>query len=337
MIYEASNVSAFGAFADKYHFVKDQSIYALVGFVNLIILSKIHYQKYYYLAIPVLTLTIITLIAVLIPGIGLKVLGARRWLEIGQFSFQPSELAKLSLILYLSAWLSRKEKGRFIPFISLLGFIVGLVILQPDLGTAVILSAIFLVVYFLSQAPVWHFLILLPVAFSAIIFLAMISPYRYDRLMTFLNPSVDPLGSSYHIRQILISLGSGGFFGLGLGASRQKYQYLPEATTDSIFAIIGEEFGFFGTSLFICVYTFFLYRVYKIVSSAPDKFSFLLSGGIMSLLGFQVLINIGAMVVIFPLTGIPLPFISYGGTNLIMTLSSVGILLNISKYTIRKK
>ncbi|OGG02930.1 cell division protein FtsW [Candidatus Gottesmanbacteria bacterium RBG_16_37_8] len=337
MIYEASNVAAFQLFNDKYHFVKDQLTWAIFGFGLLIISSRIHYKKYFNLAAPLLVVSIISLIAVLIPGIGLKLLGARRWISIGQFSFQPSELSKISLILYLSAWLTSKEKGRLGAFIFLLGLIVGLIILQPDLGTAVILTSIFMMMYFISQAPIWHFLVLIPSAIVSIIILAIVSPYRYQRLMTFFDPNRDPLGSSYHIRQILISLGSGGIFGLGLGASRQKYQFLPEATTDSIFAIIGEELGFLGTCFLIIMFLIFLYRIYIIVKSSPDKFAFLLSAGILSLFGFQILINIGAMVAIFPLTGIPLPFISYGGSNLIISLLSIGILLNISKYRVQKK
>ena len=337
MIYEASNVAAFQAFSDKYHFVKDQIIWAVVGFILLGILSRIHYQKYYFLSVPVLLITIISLIAVLAPGIGLKFQGARRWIGIGQFTFQTSELAKISLILYLSAWLSNKEKGRLFSFVLLLGFVVGLVIIQPDLGTGVILTTIFLVVYFISSSPLSHFMILIPGVVLAIIFLSIISPYRYQRLMTYFDPNSDPLGSSYHIRQILISLGSGGFFGLGLGASRQKYQFLPEATTDSIFAIIGEEIGFLGTCFLLVFYIYFLYRIYLLAKNSPDKFSLLLSAGILSLFGFQILINLGAMVAIFPLTGIPLPFISYGGSNLIISLMSIGILINISKFTVRKK
>lgn len=337
MIFEASNVASFESIGDKYHFVKEQSIWAAFGFVIMLVFSQIHYLKFFNLAIPSLTVAIISLIVVLIPGIGIRALGARRWIDLGFMSFQPSELAKMSLILYLSSWLVNKDKERFIPFIFLLSLIVGLVILQPDLGTAIILSSIFLIVYFLSQAPFWHFLILLPLSVFAGILLSVLSPYRYQRILTFFNPSHDPLGSSYHIRQVLISLGSGGFFGLGIGASRQKYQYLPEATTDSIFAIIGEEFGFFGTVLIIFGLMFFLYRVYLVVRHAPDDYSQLLSAGIFALLSSQMIINLGAMVALFPLTGIPLPFISYGGSNLVVTLSAVGILLNISKYKVKKK
>ncbi|OGG06518.1 cell division protein FtsW [Candidatus Gottesmanbacteria bacterium RIFCSPHIGHO2_02_FULL_40_24] len=337
MIFEASNVAAFVSFNDKFHFVKDQFLWAVLGFILLIIFSKIHYRKLFVMAVPMLTVTIIALIAVLIPGIGIKALGARRWINLSFFSFQPSELAKISLILYLSAWFTNKEKGRFFHFLFLTGLIVGLVILQPDLGTAVILTAIFLAVYFISNAPLFHFLILLPGAILSVIFLALISPYRYQRLMTFFDPNRDPLGASYHIRQILISLGSGGFIGLGLGASRQKYQYLPEATTDSIFAIIGEEAGFLGTSFIILLFIVFLYRIYLIVKHSPDNYARLLSSGILSLMAFQIIINLGAMVAIFPLTGVPLPFFSYGGSNLIVTLFSVGILLNISKFRVKTK
>ena len=337
MIYEASNFAAFQTFSDKYRFVKDQSLWALAGFILLFILSRIHYRKYFQLSVPLMAVSIVTLIAVLIPGIGTKALGARRWITLGSLNFQPSELVKLSLILYLSAWLSSREKGRFTSFILLLSIIVGLVVLQPDLGTAVVLTGIFLVVYFISKAPLWHFAVLMPLAVLSVLGLAVFSPYRYQRLMTFFDPNSDPLGASYHFRQILISLGSGGIKGLGLGASRQKYQFLPEATTDSIFAIIGEEFGFIGTFALIIVYVFLLWRIFLIVRDAPDKFSYLLSAGILSLLGLQIIINLGAMVAVFPLTGIPLPFISYGGSNLIVTLCGIGMILNISKYTKPKK
>lgn len=337
MIYEASNVAAFQSFSDKYHFVKEQINAALIGFLLLGVFSRINFRNFYILAIPTIVASIISLIIVLIPPFSQKILGARRWLDLGFISFQPSELAKISLILYLSSWLANKEKERFLPFIILLCIIVGLVILQPDLGTAIVLTAIFLIVYFLSDSPIWHFLILIPLTLASVTAVSLISPYRYQRLVTFLNPSRDPLGSSYHIRQILISIGSGGLFGLGFGASRQKYQYLPEATTDSIFAIIGEEFGFFGSLILIIAYLILLYRIFRVILSAPDKYSQLVASGIFSLLGSQILINLGSMVAIFPITGIPLPFISYGGSNLVITLAAIGILLNISKFRIQQK
>jgi len=334
MIFEASNVVAFRDFGDKYSFVKDQFTWFLVGIVALTVTSFIPYKKYYSLAIPFLGISILTLIAVFIPGIGIHTQGANRWIGVSSFNFQPSEPAKLALIIYLSSWLSAREKGRLFAFLLLFGLIVGLVILQPDLGTAIILSSIFIVMYFISGVSLWHFIILIPIVIAGTILATIKSPYRFARLMTFLNPNFDPLGASYHIRQILISFGSGGLFGLGLGASRQKYQFLPEATTDSIFAIIGEEFGFIGTLFFTIFYLLFLYRIYLVVKHAPDKQSFLLGGGILTLLGFQTLINLGSMVALVPLTGVPLPFISYGGSHLVITLIAVGIIINISKHTV---
>lgn len=337
MIYEASNVVAFQDFNDKYYFVKEQLLWGAIGILLLFFTSTISYKKYFSLSVPLLLLSIISLIGVFIPGIGIKALGAHRWVGYKQFNFQPSELAKISMVIYLASWLSSKEKGRLISFLVLLGIIVGLVTLQPDLGTAVIITSIFIITYFLSGASIWQFVFLLPLVILTVIALAIISPYRYARLTTFFNPNQDPLGASYHIRQILISLGSGGIWGLGLGASRQKYQFLPEATTDSIFAIIGEEFGFIGSSLIVILYLFFIYRLFLVVCHAPDKYSFLLSGGILALFGSQILINLGSMVALFPLTGIPLPFLSYGGSNLIISLSSVGIMLNISRFMVKKK
>lgn len=337
MIYEASNVVSFRDFGDKLHFVKDQLIWSVLGVIALITSSVTNYKKLYNLSVPLLIITLVSLIAVFIPGVGLKLMGAHRWINLGKIVFQPSELAKISLILYLSSWLSAKNHKSFLAIIILFSIIIGLVILQPDLGTAVILTVIFLVIYFISGAPIWQFLLLIPFSICAVLALAITSPYRLARVTTFLNPALDPLGSSYHIRQILVSLGSGGLWGLGIGASRQKYQYLPEATTDSIFAIIGEEFGFIGTFIFIVMIMILLYKIYKVAKNAPDKQSFLLAGGVMTYICTQILINLGSMVALFPLTGVPLPFISYGGSNLIISMFAMGIVINISKYAVKKK
>jgi len=337
MIFESSNVAAFKDFGDKYHFVKEQMISFFIGLCIMFVTSFIHYKRYYYLSLVLLIVTIILLIAVFIPGISIKAYGARRWLGFAFFNFQPAELAKLSLIIYLSAWFSNKEKGRLIPFLLLISLIVGLVILEPDLGTAVIMVTISIVVYFLSGAPIWQFLFIIPTIILSLIGLAVSSPYRLRRLTTFFDPNADPLGASYHIRQILISLGSGGLFGIGLGASKQKYQYLPEATTDSIFAIIGEEFGFLGAIILIIMFLIFFYRIVRIAKRAPDRQSYLLASGIFVLFAVQLLINLSAIVALLPLTGVPLPFISYGGSNLIISFTAIGILLNISKYVIDKK
>lgn len=336
MIFESSNVSAYRDFGDKYHYIKEQSVWFLLGLISMSVTSFISYKKYFYLSVPMLLVTIVLLLAVFISGIGIHALGARRWINIGSFNLQPSEVTKLTFIFYLAAWFATKEKGRLIPFLLLLGLLAGLIILQPDLGTAIILSVIAIIMYFLSGAPLWHFTLLLPCMVVAVLGLAISSPYRLQRLTTFLNPNSDPLGSSYHIRQIILSLGSGGLFGVGLGSSRQKYEFLPEATTDSIFAIFGEDFGFIGSFIFLCIFVFLLYRIFLVVKRAPDKHSFLLSGGIFALISTHLAINLGAIVALLPLTGVPLPFISYGGSNLVILLTSIGILLNISKHTIIK-
>lgn len=334
VIYEASNVMAFSSFGNKYYFVKEQLTWFIAGFIGLLVASFVHYKKYYYWSLPLLLTIIIFLTAVFIPGIGVKALGASRWIRVGNINFQPAELAKLSLILYLSAWFSGREKGRLLPFLLLVILVVGLVVFQPDLGTGIILTLIAILLYFFSGAPFWHFLLLLPAVSLVSIGLAISSPYRFGRIMTFLNPNIDPLGTSYHIRQILISLGSGGLFGLGWGASRQKYHFLPEATTDSIFAILGEDFGFIGGSLLIILFIIFLYRIREVAKKSPDKHGFLLASGILVFFASHFVINLGAMVALLPLTGVPLPFLSYGGSNLVVSLAAVGIILNISRHTI---
>lgn len=336
MIFESSNVLAFKDFSDKYYFIKEQLKWLILGLVCLIFTSKVSYKRYYSLSFPLLIFTIITLLAVFIPGLGVKALGASRWLKLGPITFQPSELAKLTMIFYLSAWFSNKEKGRLGPFLLFTFLVVGLVILQPDLGTAIILTIIAITLYFLSGAPLWHFLMIVPAVVVSIFILIFTSAYRFRRFTTFLNPNQDPLGASYHIRQILIALGSGGFWGLGLGSSRQKYQYLPEASTDSIFAIVGEELGFIGSALLIIVSVFFLYQMVKIAKKTQDRYGFLMAGGIFTLFASHLLINLGAIVALFPLTGVPLPFISYGGSNLIISLAAVGIIINISKNIVSK-
>lgn len=336
MIFESSNVVAFKEFGDKYFFIKEQFRWFIVGLVGLSVASVISYKRFYQWSFPFLIITIISLIAVYIPGLGIKTLGASRWLKFGFLKFQPSELAKLIMIFYLSAWFSKKEYSRLLPFLLLISLVVGLVILQPDLGTAIILTFIAMSLYFLSNAPIWHFLMLIPAVLISIVGLIVSSAYRFQRLTTFLNPNIDPLGASYHIRQILLSLGSGGFLGLGLGSSRQKYQYLPEASTDSIFAILGEELGFIGSVIFIIINIIFLYRLFMVAKKAQDRYGFLMASGIFTFFASQIIINLGAIVALSPLTGVPLPFISYGGSNLVVSLTAIGIILNISRNSFSK-
>lgn len=334
MIFEASTVLAYQEFGDKYYFVKEQAKWLVIGLLVLFAFSFFDYHRLYHLSIPLLMATIIFLGAVFIPGLGIKALGASRWVNLGFFSFQPAELAKLSLAVYLAAWFASKEKGRLGAFLILLITVLGLIVAEPDLGTAVIIGAQAIVLYFISGSPLWHFFLLLPLIFFAFLGLAIISSYRLKRLLTFFNPKIDPLGASYHIRQILLALGSGGLTGVGLGKSRQKYLYLPEAATDSIFAIIGEEFGFLGAMVVICLFLFIVYRGLMIAKKAPDRFGRFLAVGVTAYFAIQTMVNLSAVVALLPLTGVPLPLLSYGGSSLVITLASLGILHNISRQRV---
>ncbi len=274
--------------------------------------------------------SVLLMIAVLIPGIGSKVLGARRWINIAGFSLQPSEFMKLALVIYLASWL---EKPRaIISFIAIIVPILGLVMLQPDLGTAIIIASTSFLLFFISGAPIKDLLMLFLGGGFGVLLLIITSTYRRARLFTFLDPTKDALGTSYHINQILIALGSGGLAGVGLGRSRQKYQYLPEATTDSIFAIIGEETGFIGAILIIGLLLTLVFMCFKVASRCQSRFNQLLAAGIASWIASQVFLNISAMVALVPLTGIPLPLISYGGSSLITVLTGIGILLSITRH-----
>ena len=331
MIYDASSYVAFRDFGDKYHYVKDQFVWFLLGGLGLLFFAKLNYHKLYYLSLPILFAAIALLVLVLIPGIGVKLLGARRWINFGAFVLQPAEFVKLALAIYLSSWMSHKEKGRFLAFILLLGLVIFLVILQPDMGTAIVILSEALVIYFLSGGNIFYFFFIMPVVAGLGYVLIKIAPYRAERLATFFNFNQSIESSSYHVRQILIAFGSGGLTGVGLGESLQKYAYLPESTTDSIFAIVAEEFGFVGATVLIVLFILFVWRGFYIAVHAKDNLGKLMAGGITTFLGVQAIINLGAQTAFVPLTGIPLPFISYGGSALIVDLCSVGILLNISR------
>jgi cell division protein FtsW len=235
------------------------------------------------------------------------------------------------LAIYLSAWFSSKERGRLTAFLLLMGLVLGLVMAEPDMGTTVVILVEALVIYFLSGAKVFYFMVIAPIiTFLGYLFIKL-SPYRAKRLEAYLNIGSSLESSSYHVKQILIAFGSGGLTGVGLGNSLQKYAYLPEGTTDSIFAIIAEELGFIGSVFLILFFIFIIYRCFRIAINAKDNFGKLLAGGITTFVAIQAIINLAAQVALVPLTGIPLPFISYGGSALLVDLAAVGILLNISK------
>jgi len=335
MVADASVVEAMRDFGDKLYYLKLQIQWAALGFLAFFVFQKIDYHRLKVLAIPLLISTIASLLALLVPGVSLRVLGAKRWLGIGIFRFQPGELTKFSFVLWAAAFLSKKKK--FIPFFVLLFLVIGLIMLEPDLGTTIVVAISGLAVYFCSGAQIWQMLLVAIAGLVGVVGLIMSSSYRLKRVMTFFDPSTDPLGASYHIRQVLIALGSGGILGLGLGQSRQKYEYLPAVTTDSIFAVIAEETGFIGGMLVLICFLVVIWRGLKIAKQAPDDFGKLLALGIISWIGIQALINLAAMVALVPLTGIPLPFISYGGSSLVLALSGMGVLVNISKHGVVKK
>lgn len=333
MIYDASSFVAFRDFGDKYHYLKGQLFWAVAGLSLLSAFSLFDYHKLHNLSLPLIIAALIMLILVFIPGVGISLMGARRWIDLEIFILQPSEFVKLSLGIYLAAWFSKKEKGRFLPFSLLLGLLLALVVLQPDMGTAVVILGEALAIYFLSGGNVLYFISAVPIILALGFLLIKSSSYRAERLQTFLNPNWDIQSASYHVKQILIALGSGGVFGVGLGNSLQKYAYLPENTTDSIFAIIAEELGFLGSTVLIGIFSIVVWRGFKIAAGAPDNFGKLLASGITTFLAIQMIINLGAQTVLLPLTGIPLPFISYGGSALIVDLCAVGILLNIARQS----
>ena len=331
MIYDASSFVAFRDFGDKYHYLKEQSFWIVLGFISLVFFSYFNYKRFYNLALPILAISLVFLLLVFVPGLGVSLLGARRWVNLGFTLFQPSEFIKLALAIYLAAWFSNKEKGRLWAFLLLLGTILFLIMLQPDMGTAVIILFEALVIFFLSGGNVIYFVFLAPILSLIGYILIKIEPYRANRLATFLNFNSSPDTFSYHVRQILIAFGSGGLMGVGFVNSLQKYAYLPENTTDSIFAIVGEELGFMGATVIILLFVLIIWRGFYIASSAKDLFGKLLAGGITAFLAFQILINLAAQTALLPLTGVPLPFISYGGSALIMNLGAIGILLNIGR------
>ena len=331
MIFDASSFVAYRDFADKYHYVRDQFFWVILGFTALTFFSYFDYHRLYSLAIYILALALVLLILVFVPGIGVYLLGARRWIDMGVFILQPAEFVKLALAIYLAAWFSNKATGRLFAVLLLMGLVLGLVMLEPDMGTTIVILSEAFVIYFLSGARIVYLFLLVPIlTFLGFLFIKL-SPYRTKRLDAFLNINESVESSSYHVKQILIALGSGGITGVGLRNSIQKYAYLPESTTDSIFAIIAEELGFVGAVGLILFFIFIISRCFYIAVNAKDNFGKLLAGGITTFLAIQTIVNLAAQTALVPLTGIPLPFLSYGGSALIVDLAAVGILLNISK------
>ena len=330
MIYSASVAEAARDFGNKWYFVSLQFRWALLGLFGTLVISRFHPQFFAKMAPLVMVVGLILLLLVAIPGIGTKVMGARRWLIVPGVKFQPAELIKLIEIIYLSLWLQAKKVTllQFGIFTALVG---GLIMLEPDMGTTLVVVALAITMYFLAGYPLRHFVLVGGVGIVVGIIFIVTSSYRLDRVKTFFNPTIDPQGSSYHIRQVLLALGSGGMTGVGIGRSRQKYEYLPEATTDSIFTIVGEELGFIGGVLLITLLLSLSLLAFRVASNTHDQFSRLLAAGVALLFTTQTFVNLASMVALVPLTGVPLPLISYGGSSLMTTFLALGILAGVAR------
>jgi len=329
-------------FDNSYHYFFHQLIYGVgIGLIFFFIASKVPYKHWKKWAVAILALSIVVLILVFVPNLGFGYSGAKRWIDLKFFSFQPSELVKLGFIIYLAAWLEKRKSAEVktfsystFPFLIIMGLIGFLLVLQPDIGTLGVIVMIGIIVFFLAGAKFSHILLLISAGLATLFALIKVAPYRMNRLLAFINPEMDPQGIGYQIKQALLAIGSGGLLGVGLSHSRQKYNYLPSPASDSIFAITAEEWGFVGAAALIILFLALLIRGFKIAKNSPDRFGRLTAVGITSWFVLQAFVNIGAITGLIPLTGITLPFISYGASSMVMSLIGAGILVNISKYTI---
>jgi cell division protein FtsW len=338
MIYSSSSILATERFRDGQFFLKKQIFFVFLGLLVMVLMTRIPYYKLRKLAWPAITVSAVLLIAIWIPHLGIRAGGAVRWLNLGVFSFQVSELAKVTLILFLAHYLTQKNnqlreisRGLLIPF-AITGVIVGLILLQPDFGTTIIIAVITLMMIYMAGGRITHLAGIAALCIPIAIWLLLQKSYRWARLTAFLDPWKDPRNSGFQIIQSLIAFGSGGAFGVGIGDGMQKLFYLPEPHTDFILAVIAEESGFVGVGLILFLYIVLIVRGFQISIKAPELFGNLLAAGLTMLLALEAFINIAGVMGLIPLKGLALPFLSYGGTSLIMSLIAVGILLNISSY-----
>jgi cell division protein FtsW len=338
-VYSASFAQAFVEYQNVNYFMIRQTLFAIVGALALVICMRLDYRALKNLSTLMMLAALFGLVAVIIPGVGVESNGSRRWIPLGPLPpLQPSEMAKLALLVYLAAWLSSRGRSlkrwgaAFFPFVAMVGLFAALVLIQPDLGTTLIIVLTTVTIFFMAGAAWSHLVALVGIGLVMAPFAILTEGYRLTRFMTFVDPNSDPQGAGFHITQIVIALGSGGLSGLGLGESRQKFFYVPGAHTDGIFAIIGEEVGFIGCVAVVLLLATLVYRGFRIALTAHDEFGALLAGGITSWLALQALINLGGVTQSIPLTGIPMPLLSYGGSALISTMAAIGILLSVSRY-----
>jgi cell division protein FtsW len=342
MVYSASSAVALKKYGSDFHFLKKQALFSLIGMVVLVVFSHIPFRIYRSLTYPILLASLGLLIAVLVSGMGLEAGGSQRWMRLGPLTFQPVETARLALIIYMAYSLSKKRDGLrqfrigFIPHVLVLALFAILLILQPDFGSVVIFAVLVWVMMFVAGVPIRHLLsallLMLPMAY----FLMVNATYRIKRLVSFLDPWQYPAGEGYQIIHSLMAFGTGGLWGAGVGKGYQKLFYLPEPHTDFIFAVIGEELGFLGVLFIIGLYGLVLWRGTAIALRCRDEFGMLMALGITTAIGLQVSINLGVALGLLPTKGLTLPFLSYGGTSLLLNMASIGILMNIGAQHAKK-
>lgn len=337
MLLSATGPVAISRFGSQYYFLKHQILAGVIpGLFGMGFALLVPFSVWKKLAPFMLFASIGLLVLVFLPGIGVEINGARGWLKFGEFMFQPSELVKLAFLIYLSAWLAER-RGKdahdptqgLVPFLLALGSVAVLLLLQPDTGSMAVIVGMAMTMYFLSGAPLSWFLGLCVAGGSALLFIIKHSPYRAARFMTFMHPELDPKGVGYHINQAFLAIGSGGWFGLGYGHSRQKFLYLPEVESDSLVAVYAEELGWVMVVALLCVFGFFLWRCLQIARASSDRFGMYVASGFVAWLGAQIVLNMGSMSGLLPMTGVTLPFFSHGGSSMTILLTTVGIIARI--------
>ncbi|MBN1870733.1 MAG: putative lipid II flippase FtsW [Candidatus Omnitrophica bacterium] len=337
MIYSSSGIYAMQELGDKTYFLSRHLLFLFVALLAAFAVMAVDYRHLQWAAKPLLLIAIALLVLVLVPGIGKSSFGARRWFKIGPFNFQPSEFAKLAVLIYLADFLSRKQNKiksfweGFLPVIIILCVLCLLVVKQPDLGNSVLIAVMMLILMYTAGARILHIMVLALMAMPALFVLVVCVPYRWKRIIAFIDPWKDAQGVGFQLSQSQIALGSGGTFGVGLGKSVQKLFYLPAAHTDFIFSIIGEELGLLGTLAVVVLFGVFIWQGARIAKRTTDPFGHFLAFGIVVMIGLQAVVNIGVSIGAFPTKGLPLPFISYGGSALIFNMMAVALLLNISR------
>ncbi len=341
MLSSATSVLGYNKFNDSYWFVKHQLLYGfLPGLIFFLLLSKVDYRLWKKRGLLFYVLSIILLCLVFIPGLGSD-LGtfSKSWIVVGGYSLQPAEIVKLLFLVFIAAWLEKRRskitgfKATFLPLMLIISAPAALLVLQPDVGTLMIFLAVIFLVYFAAGARWSHLGLVMAAGLAGLAALIKLAPYRLARLTAFLNPAADPQGIGYHINQALLAIGSGGWFGLGLGHSRQKFLYLPEVAGDSIFAVMAEELGFVMMLVLVLLFIWLAAVIFKIGRRAPDMFGYLLCVGVGSWILGQFFVNMGAMLGILPLTGLPMPLISYGGTALMVNMAAVGLVLSVARQS----